>query len=140
MLIYFNWGNFHSYVPNGKTRKRASSHYPRDFEERHDKTEEIFFLKGTTVCMKILIVARISMVLQRKIVRQSLRLISIITKHFTPMKNSKHMKRCQSCSLDRRKEKKKKKRECVRVGAVLQRLSVDKSVYYRSDSVLNSLR
>ena len=51
--------------------------------------------------MKTLIVTRTSMELQEKVVRKSLRLISIITKHFTPVKNSKHIQRCQSCSLDR---------------------------------------
>ena len=84
-----------------KDKERASFHYPGDSEERWQDRGRYFFLKGTVVCMKTLIVTRTSMELQEKVVRKSLRLISIITKHFTPVKNSKHIQRCQSCSLDR---------------------------------------
>lgn len=37
--------------------------------KKDDKTEEDFFLKGTVVCMKTLIVTRTSMELQEKVVR-----------------------------------------------------------------------
>lgn len=71
VLVYFNLGNFHSDAPNRKKGEEKGFLFTTQKILKGDMTrrKNVFFLMGTVVCMKILIVTRTSMELQRKVVR-----------------------------------------------------------------------